>query len=150
MKTIVFVRKITFALVFYSMSFSVSGTETIEGVWLNEDGDGWIELRITDGELRGVIAGSPDDPERLRPPRLDVENPDPALRDRELFGMQILYGFRMETADRWGGGRVYDPNNGNTYRGTITLVNDSTLRLRGFIGLSLFGRTEVWTRRNHY
>ncbi len=147
MKTMVFVRKITCALVFCSMSFSVSGTETIEGVWLNEDGDGWIELRITDGELRGVIAGSPDDPERLRPPRLDVENPDPALRDREVFGMQILYGFRMETADRWGGGRVYDPNNGNTYRGTITLVNDSTLRLRGFIGLSLFGRTEVWTRR---
>ena len=132
------------------MSLSVHGAETIEGVWLNEDGDGWIELRITDGELRGIIAGSPADPERLRPPRLDVENPDPALRGRELFGLQILYGFRLETADRWSGGRVYDPNSGNTYRGTITLVNDNTLRLRGFIGLSLFGRTEVWTRRKQY
>jgi uncharacterized protein (DUF2147 family) len=147
MKIMVFVQKTSCALVFSLMSFSVSGAEIIEGVWLNEEGDGWIELRITDGELRGVIAGSPDDPERLRPPRLDEENPDPALRDRDLFGMRILYGFRIETAGRWGGGRVYDPNNGNTYRGTITLANDNTLRLRGFIGLSLFGRTEVWTRR---
>jgi uncharacterized protein (DUF2147 family) len=147
MKIMVFVQKTSCALVLSLMSLSVSGAEIIEGVWLNEEGDGWIELRITDGELRGVIAGSPDDPERLRPPRLDEENPDPALRDRELFGMRILYGFRMETASRWGGGRVYDPNNGNTYRGTITLANDNTLRLRGFIGLSLFGRTEVWTRR---
>ena len=129
------------------MSIAVTGAETIGGVWLNEDADGWIELRVTDGELRGVIAGSPDDPQRLRPPRLDVQNPDPALRDRELSGMQILYGFRLETSDRWGGGRVYDPNNGNTYRATITLVNVNTLRLRGFVGLSLFGRTEVWTRR---
>ena len=147
MRNMSFRLKIAYALVFCLMSFAVPGAETIEGVWLNEDGDGWIELQMTDGELRGVIAGSPDDPERLRPPRLDVENPDPALRDRKLFGLQILYGFRMETADRWGGGRVYDPNNGNTYRGTITLVNVNTLRLRGFIALSLFGRTEVWTRR---
>lgn len=147
MRDLTFRLRIACALVVCSFSLAVSGAETIEGVWLNEDGDGWIELRITDGELRGVIAGSPDDPQRLRPPRLDVENPDPAKRHRELFGMQILYGFRMETADRWSGGRVYDPNNGNTYRGTITLVNESTLRLRGFIGLSLFGRTEVWTRR---
>jgi len=148
MRKMSFRLKIAFALAACLMSFVVTGAETIEGVWLNEDGDGWIELRITDGELRGMIAGSPDDPQRLRPPRLDIQNPDPALRGRELYGMQILYGFRMETADRWGGGRVYDPNNGNTYRGTITLVDENTLRLRGFIGLSLFGRTEVWTRRN--
>ena len=125
-----------------------SDGDGVEGIWLNEDGDGWIELRLTDGELRGVIAGSPDDPQRLKPSRLDVENPDPALRDRELYGLQILLGFRQETENRWGGGRIYDPNTGNTYRGTLTLVDPHTLKLRGFIGFSLFGRSEIWTRRD--
>ena len=139
---------IPFLLVWLTLAVLVQGGEQdgIEGVWLNEDGDGWIELRITDGELKGVIAGSPDDPDRLRPPRLDIENPDSALRGRPLFGLEILYGFQQEAENRWGGGRVYDPNNGKTYRGVITLVDGNTLRLRGYIGLSLFGRSERWTR----
>lgn len=136
-------------LMFCALSVVAFGDDgaSVEGVWLNEDADGWIELRVTGGELQGVIAGSPDDPQRLRPPRLDVENPDPALRDRRLYGLQILYGFRRETENRWGGGRVYDPNSGNTYRGTITVIDRNSLKLRGFIGLSLFGRSETWTRK---
>jgi uncharacterized protein (DUF2147 family) len=119
----------------------------IEGVWLNEDGDGWIELSIVDGELTGIIAGSPDDPLNERPSRLDEKNPDPAHRSRPLLGLTILQGFRYEGDDRWAGGRIYDPNSGKTYRGTITVVDDDTLDLRGYVGISLLGRTETWRRR---
>jgi uncharacterized protein (DUF2147 family) len=48
---------------------------------------------------------------------------------------------------QWTGGRVYDPNSGNTYRGTITLIDADTLKLRGYVGITLFGRTEIWKRR---
>lgn len=120
---------------------------SIEGVWLNGDGDGWIEIAIVDGELRGTIVGSPDDPDRLQPSRLDELNPDPALRGRELFGLEILQGFRQTDEDAWKGGTIYDPNSGNTYKGTITVVDADTLKLRGFVGMPLFGRTEIWTRR---
>jgi uncharacterized protein (DUF2147 family) len=119
----------------------------IEGVWLNGDGDGWIELVIRDGELTGRIVGSPDDPENLKPSRLDIENPDPALRSRPLRGLVIMTGFRYEGDGKWSGGRIYDPNSGNTYKGTIGVENADTLKLRGYVGISLFGRTDTWTRR---
>ena len=119
----------------------------IEGTWINADGDGWIELVIVCNELRGRITGSPDDPAGRNPPRLDVNNPDPSLRSRRLLGLTILSGFRFD-GSRWTGGSVYDPNSGNTYRGTITLVDHDTLALRGYIGIPLFGRTETWRRRS--
>lgn len=120
----------------------------VEGTWLNGDGDGWIELAIEDDQLVGRIAGSPDDPEGRRPARQDVRNPDPALRSRRLLGLVILSGFRRD-GDRWTGGRIYDPNSGNTYRGTITVVDRDTLSLRGYVGISLFGRSENWKRRRN-
>ncbi len=119
----------------------------IEGTWINGDGDGWIELRIAKGELRGTIIGSAADPDNRSPSRTDERNPDPALRDRPLRGLMILYGFRQDTDGRWTGGRVYDPNSGNTYRGTITVLDSHTLKLRGYIGISWFGRSETWRRR---
>ena len=120
----------------------------IEGVWLNEDGDGWIELVIVSGELTGSIAGSPQDPHNRNPPRLDGQNPDPALRSRPLLGLTILAGFRHEADGRWVGGQIYDPNSGKTYRGTISILDDNTLDLRGYVGIPLFGRTETWRRRD--
>ncbi len=120
---------------------------SIEGVWVNGDGDGWIELEIVGPELIGRILGSPADPLNRNPSRLDTQNPEESLRDRPLRGLTILSGFRYEGDGRWDGGRVYDPNSGNTYQGTITVVDNVTLKLRGFIGISLFGRTEVWVRR---
>ena len=57
-----------------------------------------------------------------------------------------LSGFRYDVDGRWVDGRIYDPNSGNTYKGTIQQVDANTLKLRGYIGISLFGRTEKWTR----
>jgi uncharacterized protein (DUF2147 family) len=119
----------------------------VEGVWVNGDGDGWIELAIRDDELTGTIVGSPDDPEHRNPSRLDTENPDPALRSRPVRGLVIMTGFRYEGDGEWTGGRIYDPNSGNTYKGTIRVQDADTLKLRGYVGISLLGRTDTWTRR---
>jgi uncharacterized protein (DUF2147 family) len=120
----------------------------IEGRWLSGDGDGWIDIRIEAETLNGYIAGSPNDVPG-DPSRLDVENPDAALRTRELDGMKFMQGFRyVEKNNRWTGGTIYDPNSGKTYKGTLTLVDHNSLKLRGYIGVSLFGRNEVWSRVN--
>jgi uncharacterized protein (DUF2147 family) len=131
----------------FAPAMSDDDISRIEGVWLNEDGDGWIELTIENGELVGRIAGSPQDPENRNPPRLDDKNPEPALRSRALLGLTILTGFRRDAAGRWVGGQIYDPNSGKTYRGTITVIDANVLDLRGYVGISLFGRTETWRRR---
>lgn len=119
----------------------------VSGTWLSEDGDGLIEIRINGDELSGRILGSPnDDPDR---PTTDIHNPDPALRDQPLVGLNIFSGFSYDGDDSWSGGFVYDPNNGKTYRARIRLTGQDTLKLRGYIGISLLGRTETWTRQTY-
>jgi uncharacterized protein (DUF2147 family) len=118
--------------------------EKINGTWLTGDGDGWVDIALTDSGLSGVIAGTPNDrPDRSR---FDDKNPDPELRGRALMGLVIMSGFNRSGTNNWKGGRIYDPNSGKTYRCSITLVDDSTLKLRGYIGISLLGRTDTWTR----
>ena len=117
----------------------------IAGTWLSGDGDGLIEIRVDGSAISGKILGSPnDDPDR---PTTDIRNPDPALRDRPLIGLDIFAGFTYEGDNRWAGGFIYDPNSGKTYRGKLHLVGSDTLEVRGFIGISLIGRTETWVRQ---
>ena len=139
--------KLLLGLAVLSLAASAEDNSAIEGVWINGDGDGWIELFIEGEELRGKIIGSPDDPDNLRPPRLDTENPDPELRTRKLLGLVFLTGFRYDGDGTWKDGRIYDPNSGNTYKGTIKMESTERLKLRGYVGISVFGRTETWTRR---
>lgn len=79
------------------------------------------------------------------PSRVDGKNPDPALRKQALCGLQIGTGFHLTTPTRAEGGRLYDPQVGKTYSGSM-IRDGAKLRLRGYIGIALFGRTEIWTR----
>ncbi|MGI9271409.1 MAG: DUF2147 domain-containing protein [Woeseiaceae bacterium] len=115
----------------------------IEGRWLSGDKSGWIDIRLIDGKPVGTAAGSTTDEEV---PRVDEFNPDPALRDRPLLGITILHGFAYKGDGVWKGGTIYDPNSGKTYKSTMTLVDGNTLKVRGYIGVSLFGRSDTWTR----
>ena len=134
------------ALVLVLLPLAAASTMTsIEGRWLSGDGDGWIEITLVGDNLVGRIAGSPND-QPGDAPRYDDLNPDPALRGRPLKGLTIMSGFRYDADGRWVDGRIYDPNSGNTYKGTIRQVDANTLKLRGYVGISLFGRTETWTR----
>ena len=64
-------------------------------------------------------------------------------KDQPILGMVITDGLE-ENGDQWSGGRILDPKNGNYYKCYITLIDNSKLKLRGYIGISLFGRTEYW------
>lgn len=120
-----------------------------EGYWLTEKKDGLVEIfRCAAGgdTLCGRLAWfriRPDDP---NPRALDRKNPDPARRGRSLCGLAFMHGFRPAGTDNWEDGAVYDPDSGNTYHATMRLQADGSLRLRGYIGISLLGRSEVWTR----
>ena len=79
------------------------------------------------------------------PASVDLHNPNAALRARPLCGVEIGTGFREETPGNLTGGRLYDPTSGRTYKGSMTLTGEK-LKLRGYVGVSLFGRSETWTR----
>ena len=124
---------------------AVADEVDIEGRWLSGDGSGWIDIRLVDGKPVGTAAGSTTAKDG-DPPRLDDLNPDPELRNRPLDGIIILHGFEYKGDHVWKGGTIYDPNSGNFYKSSMKLVDRNTLKVRGYIGISLFGRSDTWTR----
>ena len=81
-------------------------------------------------------------------PKLDDKSPDVARRKDPLIGLEIIKGFQFAGGNVWKDGTIYDPDSGKTYSAKATLVSPNELDLRGFIGVSMFGRTEKWTRTN--
>jgi len=116
----------------------------VAGTWLSGDGDGWIEITQSGPGLSGVIKGSPNGDDGR--PDADTQNPDPALRSRPLIGLELFQGFSWDGDGRWSGGTIYDPDSGKTYRCIITWVDENTLKVRGYVGVPMLGRTETWTR----
>ena len=79
-------------------------------------------------------------------PRKDTKNPDQALQQRDILGLEFLSGFSYSN-NEYTGGKIYDPKSGKTYDCKMYLKNGD-LQVRGYIGLSIFGRTEVFERIN--
>lgn len=68
-------------------------------------------------------------------------------KDKPVEGLVILKNMSEESENEYSGGTILDPWSGNTYDCDIELQNNgNTLQVRGFIGFSLFGRTEIWQR----
>jgi uncharacterized protein (DUF2147 family) len=135
--------------------FAFIGTNDIVGTWFNQDKDAKIEISKCGGNYCGKIVwlkdpvysagsklGTPGTP------KLDDKNPDAAHRKNPLMGLEIIKGFQYTGGNVWKNGTIYDPDSGKTYSAKATLVSSSELDLRGFIGVSMFGRTEKWTRAN--
>jgi len=130
--------------------------DALTGLWLTEPGDkgGRAHVQVTrrGDEYVGRIVWleQPTFPSGLHQgqPRIDLDNPDEALRSRPVLGLEIVSGMTYEGDGRWRGGTIYDPANGKTYRATMALdgAGDDTLDVRGFVGIPLFGRTTTWQR----
>ena len=118
----------------------------VNGTWLSGDGDGLIAVRVEGTRISATILGSRND--QVDRPGTDVNNPDPMLRSRPLIGLELFDGFRYEGDGEWSGGTIYDPNNGKTYSCKLKLTGPDTLKVRGFIGISLIGRSETWKRQS--
>jgi len=67
------------------------------------------------------------------------------LKNAPILGMNILTGLKKD-GDEWSGGKILDPKNGKEYKCYIKLIDNNTLKLRGYIGISMFGRTAIWKR----
>jgi len=117
------------------------------GNWLTEKKDGIVEVyRCAGGDtLCGKLVWfkiKPDDPNPLG---LDLKDPDPARRNQPLCDLIFMWGFKSSEPN-WEDGSVYDPDDGYTYHATMKLRVDGTLDLHGYIGISLIGKSEIWTR----
>ena len=107
-----------------------------------------VALQIFD--CNGLLCGRivwllrPDNP--AGQPDLDNLNPDPALRQRHLCGLTIVWGMAPNGQDHWSNGWLYDPKDGITYNITAELTSPSIITARVYRGTPLLGRTEILIR----
>ena len=104
-----------------------------------------VEISVApgDGRLRGRIVELID-PEEQNPLCTECKGD---LHDQPILGMVVLNGLKQENEHKWGGGRILDPENGKTYKVHVELEEGGrVLKLRGYIGFSLIGRTQHWLR----
>jgi uncharacterized protein (DUF2147 family) len=114
---------------------------SVEGLWLTDDGKAVVRIAACGQRMCGRIVRILD----TRPdvPKTDVNNPDLPRRNRPLIGLQVLSGFTNGPRE-WEDGRAYDPKSGNSYKSSLRLNTDGSLRVTGCV---LFVcRSKRWTR----
>lgn len=138
MKTLSIILSFVFSFNNTSPVQTVKEDEII-GEWLSQKQDSKILIYKEGKKFYGKIIWGKGEQTK------DDKNPKPALRNRELIGLVILKDFVFDD-DIWTNGTIYDPREGKTYSCKMTLKKNNQLNIRGYVGISLFGRTEIWTR----
>jgi uncharacterized protein (DUF2147 family) len=121
-------------------------TPGLVGEWWTAERDSRICISCDGGTCTGTICWLAEPTEADGGAVLDTENPKKALRARPLLGLPLLTGLTPDGPTTWSNGTLYDPTDGSTYRGKVTVKSDTTLELRGYVGIPLFGRSETWVR----
>jgi uncharacterized protein (DUF2147 family) len=114
----------------------------IEGLWASPTENGQVEIYSCGPAVCGRLLTS--DRIKADPATADIQNKNHGLRTRPLKGLQIFSGFAGGPIE-WSGGTLYNPDDGGTYHGTMTLVSPTQLKLTGCIFRPLC-KSETWTR----
>jgi uncharacterized protein (DUF2147 family) len=120
----------------------------ITGTWLVEDGAARVAVETCGESVCGTIVWLEEPYAETGEEKLDIHNPDERLRGRAVLGLEIFRASKpaKPEGEPWRG-TIYDPEIGKTYTCKAELRADGgRLRIRGFVGVSLFGRTTYWTR----
>tara|TARA_B110000495_G_C22782614_1_gene457700 strand:+ start:243 stop:677 length:435 start_codon:yes stop_codon:yes gene_type:complete len=140
-------KHISTTVVFLLITISSFAQTTVEGVWFNTKKDGKIKIYEIDGKFYGEIVWLLElFDENDGKPKSDINNPDVSKHDDLIIGLNVLKGLVFNEKNVWDSGKIYDPENGKTYSCKMTLKDNDHLDVRGFVGFSLLGRTENWTR----
>ena len=127
-----------------AMALAAAGAnaDTVIGRWQTQTRGGVVEIQKCGASVCGRVLTS----EKLRtnPALTDQANRDPKLRNRPLKNLLILQGFSQDGA-AWGGGTIYNAEDGKTYSAKLTPEGPDTLKVRGCVFVPLC-KTQTWTR----
>jgi uncharacterized protein (DUF2147 family) len=129
-----------------TLAFAQTNADIV-GEWYNAEKDAVITLFEDGRTISGRITWMKFPNDKNGNPKTDLLNPDEKLRARARMGMVMMHGFVHIEAKVWGNGKLYDPKKGKTYSGKLTLTDENTLDLRGYIGFSFIDRSSIWTRK---
>ena len=123
------------------MSEAAAAAPSLDGLWLTDDRKGVVQISRCGIRLCGRIVRVLDTGPDV--PSTDVNNPDPDKRKQPLVGTTVLWGF-SEGKRVWSGGRAYDPKKGRSYKSSLSLNADGSLKVTGCI--LIVCRSVRWTR----
>ena len=131
----------------WSNTLFAETSQDILGIWLNEEEDAKIEVFKEDGKIFGKIVWLLNPKDENGDWRLDEKNPNENLRSRKILGLTVMHNFKWDEDNKeWNSGKIYDAREGDTYSLYARLDGENILKLKGYIGFSLFGKTTSWTR----
>jgi len=144
-----FISAVVFVLLSAAVSFASADVNSPTGLWKTIDDKTGKErsfVRITEsngvfeGKVEKIYDQPGDDPQHL------CKECEGERRDKPIIGMTILWGLKKD-GEQYAGGEILDPKNGSIYRAKMKLLDGGKkLEVRGFIGVSLFGRSQTWVR----
>jgi uncharacterized protein (DUF2147 family) len=129
-------RKIL-VLLLVLMAAPVMAQQSVIGRWMTADDGGVVALSACGTMICGAVDGITGFRPNGAPP-LDVDG-------RSRCHLQIISDLVLEEPGLWAG-HITNPDDGKTYSIHISLDPEGKLRMRGYIGIPLLGRTTVWTR----
>ena len=147
MQRVVLFLGVLLALTSFTGAGDDKGDDVI-GVWLVGKKTAHVEIFKTGKYYYGKLSWLKTPNDEQGNPKLDVNNPDENMRSKPLLNLLFLKGFKYDGDHEWSDGTIYDPEEGKTYSCKMWFEkgNMDELMMRGFMGISLLGRTDTWTR----
>jgi uncharacterized protein (DUF2147 family) len=119
--------------------------DEILGEWWTEGNEGRVKItRDKEGFYRGTTTCCEHENSKDNP-SLDVNNPNASLRARSTVGIVIIWKLKFED-NEYSDGYVYNPRDGKTYRIEMKMIDKETVKIRGYMGISLLGQSQIWKR----
>ncbi len=125
--------------------FDNNRADSILGIWANNTNKGHLQLYKQNGKYYGKIIWLNQPLDENGKPKVDKNNPNKNIRNKSLLGLVMLSDFRYNDGV-WTDGRLYNPNDGKEYNCSMKLKDEKTLAVRGYVGISLLGKTENFVR----
>jgi uncharacterized protein (DUF2147 family) len=140
-KTLLLTALVFLSACFYAQTFSA---DAIVGIWLTASGKAKVQIYKEGDKYNGKIVWLKNPTYEDGKVKVDKNNPEKSKQGFPLLGLNMLKGFVFDDGE-WEDGTIYDPENGKTYSCTMKMRN-GFLDLRGYIGISLIGRTQTWIK----
>ncbi|KAA5543503.1 DUF2147 domain-containing protein [Adhaeribacter rhizoryzae] len=135
---------ICFLLVFLSVQ-AQQNNEPALGIWTNANKEARFQIYKCGEKLCGKIIWLKE-PLLQGKPKVDSKNPDETKRSQPILGMVFLKNFGYVGGNKWDNGSIYDPQSGKTYSCYMKILDKDKLEVKGYIGIALVGRSQIWTR----
>jgi uncharacterized protein (DUF2147 family) len=120
--------------------------DVLVGEWWTDNNEGRIRFsKDPDGTLRGTTTCCVPKVSSADHPAHDLHNPNPKQRGRSTVGIVLIWKLAYEDGE-YTGGYVYNPRDGKTYRFAAKVIDRDTVKIRGYMGIPLFGQSQIWKR----